>query len=175
MWSGGPILPSGEVANTAPGSIGETDSTAAPLITPVGSNYSTDYSDLLRNNIVNCLQAACNNSLDLQKYDIAMWEGQLTGFGETLAVGGNPVGGLLNANGCIVELSSTIASCPPAPAPSGNTFSRMLRISVAWQGTDDTGDPANSGANMTCGAGLYRSAASRRLVTTDLNNLENCP
>jgi type IV pilus assembly protein PilV len=148
---------------------------AAPLITPIGNNYSTDYNDLLRNNIVNCLQAACNNSSDLQKYDIAVWEGQLLGNGETLATTGNTVGGLLNANACIVELSSTIATCPAAPAPAGNTFSRMLRISVAWQGADDTGDPSNSGANMTCGAGLYRSATSRRLVTTDINNLENCP
>jgi hypothetical protein len=100
-----------------------------------------------------------------------MWEGGLLGYGETLAVGGNRVGGIINANGCIVETASTIATCPPAPAPSGSVFTRTLRISVAWQGNDDTGVPTTS----TCGAGLYNTTASRRVVSIDINVLEQCP
>ncbi len=156
---------------------------AAPLVTPVGNNYGLFYADLLKNNITNCATAVCT-SLELQRYDVAMWEGQLLGYSENLAVGGNRVGGILNANGCIVQLASTVASCPAAPAPVGNVFTRTLRISVAWQGSEDTGSPSVV-ANMTCGTGLYRSRnnlgvyvvseASRRLVATDVNVLENCP
>lgn len=147
---------------------------AATLLTPIGSNYGLYYGDLLKNNITNCATAVCT-SLELQRYDVAMWEGQLLGYTENLAAGGARVGGILNANGCIVQLASTVAQCPAAPAPVGNVFTRTLRISVAWQGNDDTGDPSTNNLNMTCGTGLYRSTTSRRLVTTDVNVLENCP
>jgi type IV pilus assembly protein PilV len=143
---------------------------AAPLGSPIGSNYGTYYGNLLSNNITNCATAVCTG-IDLQRYDVAMWEGQLLGYGESLAASGSRVGGVLNANGCIEQIAVTSANCPGAPAPAGNVFTRTLRISVAWQGSDDTAVPTAS----TCGATLYSSAASRRLVATDVNVLENCP
>lgn len=156
---------------------------AAPLLTPVGNNYGLFYADLLKNNITNCATATCT-ALDLQRYDIAMWEGLLLGYGERLAVG-NPaiggIGGIVNANGCIEQLAVTSANCPAPPAPPGSLFTRTLRISVAWQGSENTGTPTAS----TCGTGFYRgvnnlgvyavSEASRRLIATDVNVLEVCP
>jgi type IV pilus assembly protein PilV len=153
----------------------------APLNTPVGASNGLRYGALLNNNITNCAHAVCSN-LEMQIYDIAMWEGQLLGYGESLVVGNTRVGGVVNANGCIEELAQTIATCPlPVPAPAGNLYTRTLRVSVAWQGTDDTSIPTTS----TCGQGLYRSAnntgtyviseASRRVVSTDVNVLVPCP
>jgi type IV pilus assembly protein PilV len=147
---------------------------AATLASPIGNNYGLYYGDLLKNNITNCATAVCTD-VDLRRYDIAMWEGQLLGYSESLAASGSRVGGALNANGCIEELATTIANCPPppvvgGPAPAGNVYTRTLRISVAWQGSDDTAVPTAS----TCGATLYSSAASRRLVATEVNVLEVC-
>lgn len=153
---------------------------AAPLASPVGVSYGLYYADLLNNNITNCATAVCTG-VDLQRYDIAMWEGVLLGYGESLAVSGNRVGGIVNANGCIEQLAVTSGLCPAAPAPVGSLFTRTLRISVAWQGTEDTAAPTAS----TCGQGQYQSVnnlgvyavseASRRLVATDVNVLEACP
>ncbi len=147
---------------------------AAPLLTPVGSNYGLYYADLLKNNITNCATATCT-ALELQRYDVAMWEGQLLGYSERLAVGVTRVGGIINANGCIEQLAVTSGNCPAPPAPAGSLFTRTLRISVAWQGNDDTVDPSAANLNMTCGATLYRSLSSRRIVATDVNVLEICP
>jgi type IV pilus assembly protein PilV len=144
---------------------------AAPTTQPAGVSYGLYYADLLKNNITNCATAVCTN-LELQRYDVAMWEGLLLGYSESLAVGGNRVGGIINANGCIEQLATTSAQCPGAPAPVGNLFTRTLRISVVWQGNEDTVDPA---AVSTCGTGLYRSTTSRRIVATDVNVLETCP
>jgi type IV pilus assembly protein PilV len=144
---------------------------AAPTTQPAGVSYGLYYADLLKNNITNCATAVCTN-LELQRYDVAMWEGLLLGYSESLAVGGNRVGGIVNANGCIEQVATTSAQCPGAPAPVGNLFTRTLRISVAWQGNEDTVDPT---AVSTCGAGLYRSTTSRRIVATDVNVLETCP
>jgi len=144
---------------------------AAPTTQPAGAGYGLYYADLLKSNVTNCTTAVCSN-LELQRYDIAMWEGLLLGYSESLAVGGNRVGGIVNANGCIEQIAVTSANCPAAPAPVGSLFTRTLRVSVAWQGNEDTIDPS---AVSTCGTGLYRSATSRRIVTTDVNVLENCP
>ncbi len=147
---------------------------AAPTTTPAGASYGLYYADLLKNNITNCATAACS-ALELQRYDIAMWEGLMLGYAERLAVGGASIGGVINANGCIQQLATTLANCPGAPAPAGSLFTRTLRVSVAWQGNEDSVDPSTNNANMTCGTGLYRSAASRRIVATDVNVLEACP
>jgi type IV pilus assembly protein PilV len=144
---------------------------AAPTTQPVGTSYGLFYADLLKNNITNCATATCT-ATELQQYDIAMWEGLLLGYSESLAVGGNRVGGIINANGCIVQLATTSGLCPVAPAPAGSLFTRTLRVSVAWQGSEDTVDPS---AVSTCGAGLYNTTTSRRIVATDVNVLEVCP
>ena len=143
---------------------------AAPVATPVGVSNGIPYGDLLKSNITNCATAVCT-AVDLQRYDVAMWEGLLLGYSESLTSTGNRVGGIVNANGCIEQIAVTSGTCPGAPAPAGNLFTRTLRISVAWQGSEDTAVPTAS----TCGAGLYSTTASRRLVSTDVNVLENCP
>ena len=150
--------------------------TAPPLATPAGAGPGPYYADLLKNNITNCATGNCTN-LELQRYDVAMWEGLLLGYTERLAVGGTIIGGIVNANGCIVQLATTSANCPAAPAAVGSLFTRTLRISVTWQGNEDTVDPSlvAGNANMTCGTGLYRSATSRRIISTDVNVLESCP
>ena len=146
----------------------------APVPTPVGASNGVYYGDLLKNNITNCATAVCTG-LELQKYDVAMWEGQLLGYGESLVVGGTRVGGIVNANGCIAQVATTLGLCPGAPAPAGSLYTSTLRISVAWQGSEDTVDPTTVSANMTCGTGLYKTTTSRRLVTTDINVLLACP
>jgi type IV pilus assembly protein PilV len=143
---------------------------AAPVNTPVGASNGVHYGDLLKSNITNCATAVCSG-VDLQRYDIAMWEGQLLGYGESLVVGGNRVGGVVNAHGCIEQIANTLANCPVAPAPAGRLFTRTLRISVAWQGSEDTAVPTSS----NCGTGLYSTTNSRRVVSTDVNVLEVCP
>lgn len=143
---------------------------AAPTTTPVGSSYGLYYGDLLKNNITNCATAYCT-SLELQQDHMAMWEGMLLGYSERLAVGNTLIAGVVNANGCVEQIGITSATCPAPPANTGNMFQRRIRISVAWQGNDDTGVPTSS----TCGAGLYSTTASRRVVSIDVNVLEQCP
>ena len=152
--------------------------TAAPLTQPAGASYGLYYADLLKSNITNCAGANCT-AADLQRYDIAMWEGLMLGYSERLVAGTTSVGGILNANGCIVELANTSANCPATPPPSINRlFTRTLRISVAWQGSEDSVDPStiSGNTNMTCGSGSgYRSTTSRRIVAADINVMQNCP
>ena len=147
---------------------------AAPSTKPVGVSYGLYYADLLKNNITNCTTAFCVGA-ELRQYDVAMWEGLLQGYSESLTATGNKVGGVVNANGCIDQLATSKASCPPAPSPAGNLYTVTLRVSVAWQGSEDTVDPTSLGANLTCGTNLYNSKNSRRLVATDINVLADCP
>jgi type IV pilus assembly protein PilV len=142
---------------------------AAPLGSPVGTSYGVFYNNLLLNNITNCATAVCTGA-DLVAYDVAMWEGQMLGYTESLAVGGTRVGGVVNANGCIEDIANTQALCPPAPATAGSLYTRTLRISVAWQGSEDTVVPTAS----ACGTGLYNTTASRRLISTEVNVLLSC-
>ena len=149
---------------------------AAPLTQPVGAGYGLNYATLLKNGITNCATATCSAD-QLMSYDIAMWEGLMLGYSERLVAGTTRVGGILNANGCIVELADTSANCPIPPS-TGRRFTRTLRISVAWQGSEDSVDPSlvSGNTNMTCGnARGYRSASSRRIVAADINVMQNCP
>ena len=99
-----------------------------------------------------CGTAACS-AAELVAYDIALWDGLLQGYGEVRTVGGTQTGGVINARGCI-----EVAPAPAAP----NTY----RISVAWQGNDDVGIPADRPSN--CGTGLYGGEQFRRLVSLDV-------
>ena len=149
---------------------------AAPLTQPAGAGYGLNYAKLLNNSTTNCATATCSAD-QLVSYDIAMWEGLMLGYSERLVAGTTRVGGILNANGCIVELADTSANCPIPPS-TGRRFTRTLRISVAWQGSEDSVDPSlvSGNTNMTCGnARGYRSASSRRIVVADINVMQNCP
>lgn len=80
--------------------------------------------------------------------DLLAMEAALLGAGETDG-GGAAVGALLNARGCVsVTGDDTV----------GFTFT----VSVAWQGSVETGAPP---ASATCGKDLYGSENLRRVVT----------
>ena len=124
---------------------------AAAVGAPVGAG--SQFSDLKTGVLApNCATSACT-AAQLVAYDIALWDGMLQGYGEVNAVGGARTGGVINARGCIEV---------PALAPA-NTY----RISVAWQGNDDTAVNA-ADRPSACGAGLYGTEGLRRLVSLDV-------
>lgn len=82
--------------------------------------------------------------------DMIAWNNTLKGAAETL--GGNQVGGLLGARGCISFDSAT----------------SRYRIAVAWQGMAATVAPTAGDTAATCGKDLYGSEAKRREVNITL-------
>lgn len=80
--------------------------------------------------------------------DLIRWQRVLAGTSETKDTTTNFVGGIIGARGCIER--------PDAAQP-------VFWVSVAWQGEGDTVAPAATAS--ACGAGLYGTAARRRLVT----------
>ena len=130
----------------------------APVGTPLGGAGSF-YNDLLLGTITDCGGGSACSAANLATYDLAMWDGLLTGYTEKQVVGGASIGGIVNAVGC-VELANTVSACPN---PEG--FSNLIyRGNVAWQGNEDTVAPTLS----ACGNGLYGTAARRRLVSLDV-------
>jgi hypothetical protein len=107
---------------------------------------------------------------ELALYDIALWDGLLNGYSEKQVSGGARIGGIVNARGCVQQLASTLASCPPIPAPLGAVYTSSLLITVAWQGNDDTVVPL-----ATCGSGLYGVETRRRAVTYGVMVKQPCP
>ena len=136
--------------------------TAEPL--GRGSVYET----LLNGSLVNCGSSGCSGD-QLAAYDLALWDGLLQGYGERNA--GGPIGGIINARGCVEETANTAGVCPPAPAQPGNFFTRTNRVSVAWLGNEETAVPGSS----TCGTGLYGTETRRRLVSLDIMVQLPCP
>jgi type IV pilus assembly protein PilV len=118
----------------------------AAVGTPLGTGSTDPYTGLLSNSITNCGAAACT-AAELAAYDLALWDGLLKGYGETVTAGGQLVGGIIGARGCIENIGA-------------NTF----RVSVAWQGNDDTVAPTTS----LCGQNLYGTETRRRLVSVDM-------
>ena len=82
--------------------------------------------------------------------DVCEWSNALKGAAEKL--GGNRVGAMSGARGCIELLQApdpTTGTCTPA------TF----RISIAWQGLMES-----AAATSACGAGLYGKDSVRRVI-----------
>lgn len=144
-----------------------TYTAGAPVITPLGTGAF--YNDYRTATIKDCATLVCTIQ-ELALYDIALWDGLLNGYSEQQAGTGTRIGGILNALGCIEQSSETSATCPPPPAPA-SLFSRTLRISVAWQGNDDTSAPTGS----NCGNGSYGAETKRRIVTYDILVQQPCP
>ena len=124
---------------------------AAPVATPLGEG--TRFSDLTNETITNCAVTPCTPAL-LAAYDLAYWDGLLQGTTETFNAGANTAGGATNARGCVEVVI-------PAVAPS--TLA-TYRVTVAWQGRDETVAPVVS----TCGNGLYGTETRRRIVSLDV-------
>ncbi len=158
------------LVSTCPGGLACTTYTAgAPVLTPLGTGGF--YADYLSGTgtIKDCATLVCTIQ-ELALYDIGLWDGLLNGYSEQQAGSGTRIGGIVNALGCIEEIADTLATCPPAPAPA-SLFSRTVRISVAWQGNDETVAPANS----NCGINQYGTETRRRVVAYDLLVQQPCP
>ena len=140
---------------------------AAPTNRPVG--LGSQYGDLLAASTKDCGTFTCSTA-ELAAYDVALWDGLLTGYSEANVVGGARVGGIVNARGCIEETANTSPLCPAPPSPS-SPFTRALRISVTWQGNENTVAPILS----ICGQGAYPAETKRRLAVLDLMVLQPCP
>lgn len=82
--------------------------------------------------------------------DLQDWNNALLGTTETL--GGNPVGTILGARGCVAFSAAT----------------QQYRIAVAWQGLVATVAPTAANAAATCGLNQYGNDAQRREVSTTL-------
>lgn len=87
---------------------------------------------------------------DLADADMAAWDDLLEGASET--VGGNNVGGLAGARGCIY-----FDIGPP----------KAVTVAVAWQGEAESGAPADN-----CATGLYGDESLRRVVNDTLSFAE---
>jgi type IV pilus assembly protein PilV len=144
-----------------------TYAAGAPLSNPLGTGVA--YNQLLTGAITNCGTGNCS-ATNLATYDLALWDGLLNGYTESQVVSGNRVGGIINAQGCIENIATTAAACP-APGSGIATYTQSVRVSVAWQGHDDTVPPTYD----ACGTGAYGAETKRRLVSLDLMVLQPCP
>ena len=152
---------------------GDAYAAGAPVTMPLGGT-AVQYTALTSGTLTNCATTNCTAPF-LAAFDLAMWEGQLIGYGEQRTSDAATVGAVDNANGCIEALDTlpTYAACPAPPAPP-STFSNITyRISVAWQGSEETAAPAG---RPTCGTGSYGSSdALRRVVSVDVLLSATCP
>lgn len=90
--------------------------------------------------------------------DLCEWNNALLGAAES--TGGNKVGAMIDARGCI---QNTVATMP-----------QQFVISVTWQGLNPTIAPA---ASLNCAQGLYGNDKQRRIMTTTVTMacLQNDP
>lgn len=101
----------------------------------------------------NAAVADCTAVAIGQARDFCEWNNTLLGAAET-QVGGSRVGAMINARGCISQLSAGGAGIP----------SQYL-IQVVWQGLNSTFAPVG----LTCGANLYSNEALRRVVSLPIS------
>jgi type IV pilus assembly protein PilV len=83
--------------------------------------------------------------------DHCEWSNMLKGAAET--AGGNSVGAMIGARGCITEIQApdpTVGTCTPG----------IYEVAIAWQGLFETVAPS-----VECGQGAYSSEAARRVVS----------
>jgi type IV pilus assembly protein PilV len=81
--------------------------------------------------------------------DVAAWDALLKGSAE--ALGGNQVGAMIGARGC-VSLDTSVTP-------------NVYRVSVAWQGSTSTVNPTTVDPTFTCATGQYGSESQRRVVS----------
>lgn len=88
---------------------------------------------------------------NIASVDLNEWCEALLGAAETQ--GGNQVGAMIGARGCVYEIT------PLAAGVMGEYL-----IAVAWQGLNSTAVPA-----VDCGEGAYGNEAKRRVVTLPIS------
>lgn len=87
---------------------------------------------------------------------IVEWNDLLKGAAETL--GGNSVGAIVDARGCIsYDATTEVLSAAAAPISGTGVYT----VAIAWQGSTDTITPT-----VNCGNNLYGSETKRRVVST---------
>jgi type IV pilus assembly protein PilV len=91
----------------------------------------------------------------LARRDRCQWSDGLLGASEQR--GGNNVGTLINARGCITEIQ-------PADSTPGVCQPGVYRVTVVWQGLHNTVIPGDD-----CGAGNYGEEAKRRAISMELS------
>ncbi|MGH8571903.1 MAG: type IV pilus modification protein PilV [Gammaproteobacteria bacterium] len=96
--------------------------------------------------VIGCVGFGDANSQARADADMTDWQNSLLGASETL--GGNSVGAMIGARGCITQT---------------DPVNDIYTIAVAWQGLTDTAAPA-----VACGNGLYGNETRRRVVWTTL-------
>ena len=84
--------------------------------------------------------------------DLCEFGNALTGASETSA-GGDSIGAMIGARGCITEIHAPNAT--PGSCQAGS-----YEVTVVWQGLTPTVAPASQ-----CGVGLYGDDALRRAMT----------
>jgi type IV pilus assembly protein PilV len=100
--------------------------------------------------------ASCTGIAQGPARDLCEWSNNLKGAGEV--VGGNRVGGMLNAVGCIVQVQALNAA--PGVCQAG-----IYQVSVAWQGMSPTATPT-----LACGAGAFgANDAYRRVISSNVS------
>lgn len=142
----------------------------APITTPLGTGAL--YNDYLIGVVKDCTVLSCSIQ-DLALYDLSLWDGLLNGYSEQQTGSNRRIGGIVNALGCIQDISPATAhdTCTAvAPAIPTIVYTRTFRISVAWQGNDDTTVPAGS----ACGINQYGTETKRRIITYDLLLQQPC-
>lgn len=144
-----------EMAERLRGNRALAENYRAAALAPDGVGPGGEYAALLADT---CMTTPCTPA-QLVTYDIGLWVGSLQGQGETS--GGNAVGGVINARGCIERGNEAPPPPPPAIVPAGS-----YRVSVAYQGRDDLG--AGVQFTSTCGTGLYGTDGRRRVVSVDV-------
>jgi type IV pilus assembly protein PilV len=99
----------------------------------------------------------CTTATSVADLDLCEWNNEL--LGTTEGLGGNNVGAMQDARGCIDTLQGTMP--------------RQLRVSVVWRG----GNPTVAPGATACGQGSYGNDATRRAITAtiELGCLQNDP
>lgn len=100
-----------------------------------------------------CTGWGTNDTRDLADADMAAWDDLLKGASEV--VGGNNVGGLAGARGCVYF--------DPDPDPGLPDEPEEVTVTVAWQGEAESAAPADQ-----CATGLYGDEKLRRVASDTL-------
>jgi type IV pilus assembly protein PilV len=99
----------------------------------------------------------CSTATTTAALDLCEWNNAL--LGATEGLGGNSVGAMQDARGCIDAVQGTMP--------------KQFRVSVVWRGSNPTVSPGAT----TCGQGSYGNDATRRAITAtiELGCLQNDP
>ena len=106
-------------------------------------NYVTGGALGTGNAVQNCLGLTGAN------LDLCQWNNALLGASETSS-GGQQVGGMIGARGCITNVSATMP--------------REFTVAVVWQGVTATAAPMST----ACGQGLYGNEQTRRALVAHI-------